>query len=507
MITCGLKTLMRTAAPVPRAVPTLLQRGQGARVAGVGPPHDLRQARLEVAGRVAHRVVGVGGLAQQRAQADGGLPAAAPAAAAHDLRVAERGVPDLAGEAPRPRAAAGRPRSRRRRRRPRRSGRRGPAVRASDPIAHSAIAERFASFSTRTGQPRSIRARRPSSTGTSCQPMLGAYVATPSRLRIRPGTATVTPTGAAPRAAAAAAASADQPGHRVQRPVGAERRDVEGDPVLEQHLAAQVEDEGRGVVDVELDADAADGGAVEVHDQPGAADRAGPVDVAGADQPPVGELGDEAGDGGLVQPRLLRDAGPGAGAGVTQVAEHEPEVAAPYRGLVGRRVPPARRPGRRPDSPVVHLPRPLIRRYRQHDYVRPAVPTNYVAGATRSSPPPLRSAVMTHLPVRTACRAMTLVAGVDTSTQACKVVVRDADTGELVRSGRAAHPDGTEVAPRAWARRVHRGRRGRRRARRRGGAGRRAASSTGWSASTRTAPSSGTRCSGTTSGPRARRPT
>jgi xylulokinase len=45
---------------------------------------------------------------------------------------------------------------------------------------------------------------------------------------------------------------------------------------------------------------------------------------------------------------------------------------------------------------------------------------------------------------------MTLVAGVDSSTQACKVVVRDAETGELVRSGRAAHPDGTEVDPRAW---------------------------------------------------------
>ena len=44
-----------------------------------------------------------------------------------------------------------------------------------------------------------------------------------------------------------------------------------------------------------------------------------------------------------------------------------------------------------------------------------------------------------------------LVAGVDTSTQSCKVVVRDAVTGELVREGRAAHPDGTEVAPAAWA--------------------------------------------------------
>src|SRR5687767_1183050 len=47
---------------------------------------------------------------------------------------------------------------------------------------------------------------------------------------------------------------------------------------------------------------------------------------------------------------------------------------------------------------------------------------------------------------------VTLVAGVDTSTQACKVVVRDADTGALVRSGRAPHPEGTEVAPAAWER-------------------------------------------------------
>jgi xylulokinase len=45
---------------------------------------------------------------------------------------------------------------------------------------------------------------------------------------------------------------------------------------------------------------------------------------------------------------------------------------------------------------------------------------------------------------------MTLVAGVDSSTQSCKVVVRDADTGAVVRTGRAAHPDGTEIAPAAW---------------------------------------------------------
>src|SRR3954465_2619379 len=45
---------------------------------------------------------------------------------------------------------------------------------------------------------------------------------------------------------------------------------------------------------------------------------------------------------------------------------------------------------------------------------------------------------------------MTLVAGVDSSTQSCKVVVRDAETGALVREGRAGHPEGTEVDPAAW---------------------------------------------------------
>lgn len=45
---------------------------------------------------------------------------------------------------------------------------------------------------------------------------------------------------------------------------------------------------------------------------------------------------------------------------------------------------------------------------------------------------------------------MTLVAGVDSSTQSCKVVVRDLETGAVVRTGRASHPDGTEVAPAAW---------------------------------------------------------
>lgn len=50
---------------------------------------------------------------------------------------------------------------------------------------------------------------------------------------------------------------------------------------------------------------------------------------------------------------------------------------------------------------------------------------------------------------------MTLVAGVDTSTQSCKVVVRDLDTGALVRHGSARHPDGTEVDPAHWEHALH----------------------------------------------------
>lgn len=45
---------------------------------------------------------------------------------------------------------------------------------------------------------------------------------------------------------------------------------------------------------------------------------------------------------------------------------------------------------------------------------------------------------------------MTLVAGIDCSTQATKVVVCDAETGEVVREGRAPHPEATELDPELW---------------------------------------------------------
>ncbi len=45
---------------------------------------------------------------------------------------------------------------------------------------------------------------------------------------------------------------------------------------------------------------------------------------------------------------------------------------------------------------------------------------------------------------------VSFVAGIDSSTQACKVVVRDTADGRLVRQGRAPHPRGSEINPAIW---------------------------------------------------------
>ena len=45
---------------------------------------------------------------------------------------------------------------------------------------------------------------------------------------------------------------------------------------------------------------------------------------------------------------------------------------------------------------------------------------------------------------------MALVAGVDSSTQSVKVAVCDVESGTIVRSSRAVHPEGTEVSAEAW---------------------------------------------------------
>lgn|SRR5215207_1004592 len=46
--------------------------------------------------------------------------------------------------------------------------------------------------------------------------------------------------------------------------------------------------------------------------------------------------------------------------------------------------------------------------------------------------------------------APAMVAGVDSSTQSCKIVVCELESGQIVRTARAAHPDGTEVSAEAW---------------------------------------------------------
>lgn len=45
---------------------------------------------------------------------------------------------------------------------------------------------------------------------------------------------------------------------------------------------------------------------------------------------------------------------------------------------------------------------------------------------------------------------MSLVAGIDSSTQSCKIVVCDAESGAVVRSASAPHPGGTEIDPQQW---------------------------------------------------------
>jgi hypothetical protein len=110
-----------------------------------------------------------------------------------------------------------------------------------------------------------------------------------------------------------------------------------GHPVLEHDLAAQVQDQDGDVVDVELDPDAADTPAVEVHGETRPAHGPGAVDVPGADEPAVGELGHQAGHRGLVQAGLLRDTGTGSGTAVAQVPQDQAEVGAAHGGLIGGR--------------------------------------------------------------------------------------------------------------------------------------------------------------------------
>ncbi|MCE3246068.1 MAG: xylulokinase, partial [Arthrobacter sp.] len=45
---------------------------------------------------------------------------------------------------------------------------------------------------------------------------------------------------------------------------------------------------------------------------------------------------------------------------------------------------------------------------------------------------------------------MSVVVGVDSSTQSCKVLAVDAESGDVISSGAVAHPDLTAVDPQVW---------------------------------------------------------
>src|SRR6202035_2690986 len=85
---------------------------------------------------------------------------------------------------------------------------------------------------------------------------------------------------------------------------------------------------------------------------------------------------------------------------------------------------------------------------------KPPAPSEDQPGAT-ARVPDLLSSVSGRRPCavarsRPAEGAVMLVAGVDSSTQSCKVVLCEAEDGTVVGRGSAPHPEGTEVDPAAW---------------------------------------------------------
>ena len=128
---------------------------------------------------------------------------------------------------------------------------------------------------------------------------------------------------------------ADQVRQAVERRTRVEVGDVERDALLEDDVAGQVERGDGEVVDVDLGADAADAGAVELDELAGAAEGAGGVGRAFAEQAALDELGDQAADGRLVQAGVGGDPGARSRAEVADVPQHHGEVVAAERDVIG----------------------------------------------------------------------------------------------------------------------------------------------------------------------------
>src|SRR5699024_8637915 len=91
--------------------------------------------------------------------------------------------------------------------------------------------------------------------------------------------------------------------------------------------------------------------------------------------------------------------------------------------------------------PSVHMPRICVA------CARWAQPRAKLPSASSSVAPRTASSAS---PTREGSQMTTTVLGIDSSTQATKALLVDAETGEVLEERRAAHPDGTEVDPRAW---------------------------------------------------------
>ncbi len=283
-MTRGLKSRTRVAEPRPSQRPT------SARAWSTwGSPWARRRSislrpLLGVADDAVARPVGVvgGDHADQRGQADLGLPAADPAAAAALAGGVDHHVAHFTGEAvgAAEEASAG-----------------DDAAADADLTGQVDHVGRAGGHAVGVfGQRRQVRvvgdgdrdagatSQRRSATGTPYQPRFGATWTTPLVPSARPGTATVMPATRTPSMCSSAIASRAHPGQLVERGLGSQPIASKPDAPVDQDAARQVGGEGGDVVDVDLQPEGADTGAVEGQRQAGAADGAGVLGAHLADE-------------------------------------------------------------------------------------------------------------------------------------------------------------------------------------------------------------------------------
>ena len=296
-----------TAAPTPTQRAYLFERREGARVAQCGTSVELGESVVDGQGRVAHRVVGVGSKVEDGAQAADGLPAADPAAAAAPTLGLDDHVAELPG-VPVPTAQQ--------------------STVGDDPAADPDLAEDHQDV-----LPGRVAGRRLGDGGQVALVVDGDGVGVPEPLAQEVTHRDVAPPQVRPVGEHVAVA-VDQPGHSdgesdrgdattsevgVRSPdqlgevvddlLGGDGVGVEPELVLAHHRAAEVERQGRDVVDVDLGTEPADQVAVELDSGSGSAHRAA-LEVTGADQAAIREVRHQARDRRAGETQLGGERGP-----------------------------------------------------------------------------------------------------------------------------------------------------------------------------------------------------